>query len=345
MDYDFLSREREFGRVILALILDRKKMTERVIIGKSDETRRRLEVGEADVFYDETRPIGSLLINMETDKAREWNTKGMKLRESYEKAFPLESKRWKLAGPVASWLDAKYKSGEPSAMFASVRTWETYLNCFNMNHGPDLLTERLNLLYRPFFIYSGHRPWQEPAGVSLSRTLGDEESQVELWYPVKRRPFEVVAAFSSLMPLIFYYLFKLEEWRFAFQECKACGKIFAAKSRHYELCSDECRKAAALGAKREFDERAKENKVEHGYEIAYNYWYTRYRKLIKGKHADPDKAAVVKAAFDAFRKEAVKMKKSVKDKKTNPPEFENWLFMKCAEVDELMDGIEDKKDR
>jgi hypothetical protein len=33
MKYDFTDRERELGRVVLALTLDRKKMTERIVIG------------------------------------------------------------------------------------------------------------------------------------------------------------------------------------------------------------------------------------------------------------------------------------------------------------------------
>jgi hypothetical protein len=91
---------------------------------------------------------------------------------------------------------------------------------------------------------------------------------------VKKRPFEAVVAVSSLLPVISYYLYKLGEWGFVFQECKACGKYFAARSRHYELCSDGCRHVKAVEAKREFDERAKESRLEKLDETAYNYWYT-----------------------------------------------------------------------
>jgi hypothetical protein len=35
LKYDFTKRERDFGRIVFALMLDRKKMTERVIIGQS----------------------------------------------------------------------------------------------------------------------------------------------------------------------------------------------------------------------------------------------------------------------------------------------------------------------
>lgn len=335
MDYDFSKRGRGFGKIVFALTLDRKKMTERIVIGEMSETRRRLEGGEGDVYYDQTRPLGKFLIDFEADTGREWNRNAMTLRESYGKAIPLESARWKLAAPVADFLRGKYESGEPSALFAAVKTWEEYLNCYNLNHGADLLIGRLSALYRPFFLYGDNRPWQEGQAAALSKVLRDEEAAVELWYPVLKRSFECVVASASFLPVIAYYLHKIEEWNFVFQECKVCGSDFLARSRHYELCSDECRKVQATGAKREFDERAKTDKAERQYETAYYYWYNRLRKLKRGN--DTEKAAVVGEAFKEFRKEAVRLKKRVKDKEMPFSEFETWLYRQQDAVDRLMD--------
>jgi hypothetical protein len=218
MDYDFSRKEREFGRVVLALAIDRKKMTERVVIARSDEARLRFQNGTGEAYYDETRPLASLLIGFGGDPKREWNAQGMKLRDSYSKIFPFESERWKMAAPVSKYLRKKYSGGEPSLMFAAIRTWEEYLSCYNMSHGADVLTERLNLLYRPFFLFDERKPWQEEPASALSRVLSDEESQVSLWYPVKKRPFEVVAASASMLPVVSYYQFKLDEWGVVFHE-------------------------------------------------------------------------------------------------------------------------------
>jgi hypothetical protein len=207
MDYDFNSRERGFGRIAFALTLDRKKLTERIIIARTDEAHLRLErglsaavsagrqgrVGAGDVYYDETRPLGSLLLNFEGDKTGEWNKTAAMLRESYGKAIPLMSARWKAAMPVIDYLRGKYDGGEPSALFAAVRTWDEYLNCFNLDHGADLLTERLAMLYKPFSIYADCRPWREEATETLSRATQGGELTVELWYPVGRRVLECVA--------------------------------------------------------------------------------------------------------------------------------------------------------
>lgn len=336
MEYDFSKQERRLGKIVFALTLDRKKMTERIVIGETNETRRQLEDGTGNIFYDRTRPLGKFLIDFETDTGMEWNRNAMTLRESYGKAIPLEAARWKMAVPVADFLRGKYASGEPSALFAAIRTWEEYLNCFHLNHGADMLIRRLSALYRPFFLYGGNRTWQEEATAALSKVLREEEAAVELWYPVLKRSFECVVASASFLPLIAYYLHKIEEWGFVFQKCKVCGNDFLARSRHYELCSDDCRKKQAVEAKREFDERAKNDRLEQLHEAAYYYWYNRLRKLKRGEAADLEKAAAVGEAFAAFRKEAVKRKSMVKRGEMKLTDFSSWLVGQQNEVDRLM---------
>ena len=129
---------------------------------------------------------------------------------------------------------------------------------------------------------------------------------------MSKRPIETGVTASSFLPLIFYYLHKVEEWQLVFQKCKVCDRDFLARSRHYELCSDECRKQQVVTAKREFDERAKGDRLEQLDEAAYYYWYNRLRKLRKRKTVNPNAAASFKAAFDEYRKETVRRKGAVK---------------------------------
>jgi len=90
MDYDFTSREREFGRVVFALALDIKRMTERVVIGKAEEAQRRLDGRDGDVYYDETRPLGSLLLTFEADKDAGGTGEGYSFGKATAKASPLK---------------------------------------------------------------------------------------------------------------------------------------------------------------------------------------------------------------------------------------------------------------
>jgi hypothetical protein len=154
----------------------------------------------------------------------------------------------------------------------------------------------------------------------------------------------VVAAFASLLPIIQYYLHKLNEWGYVFQQCKICGRHFVARSRHYELCGDECRRVQAAENKREFDERAKGDKLEQLHENAYNYWYNRLRKLKKSNAADTEKAAAVGVAFEEYRREAVKRKTAVKSGELSFTDYSTWLAQQQNVVDTMMDDLNPKLD-
>lgn len=171
----------------------------------------------------------------------------------------------------------------------------------------------------------------------LAQALHEGESQVELWYPVGKRPFECIVAHTSFQPLIFYYLNKISEWGFVFQECKVCGNFFLARSKHYELCSDDCRKVQAVEAKRQFDERAKGDRLEQLHEAAYYYWYNRVRKLRKAKTANPERLAAMTETFQLFRAEAKVKKAQVKRRELPLAEFSSWLVEQQAVADALME--------
>ena len=110
-----------------------------------------------------------------------------------------------------------------------------------------------------------------------------------------------------------------------------------------EFDSAVCRKEQAVNAKRDYDEQAKLYAYETDYETAYYHWYNDLRRLRKGKAANPNKEAAFKAAFDLFRKEALKRKAEVKRKlaveydKIVEQDFRDWLFTQQREADRLMD--------
>ena len=249
-----------------------------------------------------------------------------------------------MVAPVVDFLQERCNSGEPSAIYAAIRTWEDYLTYFNQNRGASMLSDRLFMLYKPFLHYADYRPWQKEAPVTIAGTPNNAESQVELWYPAVKRPFETVVAFTSFQPVIYYYKHKIDEWQLVFQLCKVCGKYFVARSRHYELCSDTCRKVTNAEAKREYDERVKDDKREQLYEAVYYYWYNRFRKLRDGKDADSDAAAAFKAAFDDFRKEAIKRKGEVKRRQMQFADFSSWLVEQQNEADRLIEELASKAD-
>ena len=217
--------------------------------------------------------------------------------------------------------------------------WQSEKGSLHYPQATATLTDSLLMLYKSFDIYSECRPWQKESAHALANALRDGDSQVELWYPVAKRPFETVVALSSLLPIISYYLYKVEEWGLVYLVCKYCKKNFIARNRHHELCSDECRRQKAITAKREYDEWAKSDKPEQDYECAYYYWYNRWRKIRKNKVANPDAAG-----FDNFRKEAVVRKRLVRRIEAEEKAFAKWLLGQRDEADRLAGEFEQIKD-
>ena len=337
--YDFTSKERSHGRVVFALTLDKKKLTERIIIGKIDDMRRLLNGGDGEVYYDEIRPLGSLLLAFESDPNGDWNMNIATLRDSYKKISPIGNARWKMVETVQKFLTDKYNSGEPSAIYAAILSWEEYLRFHNQNHGSTLLNDSLFTLYKPFRVYGKHRPWQEESIAALSIALQNGESAVELWYTVAKRPFETVVTSQSFLPLIFYYTHKINEWGYVYRQCKICDVFFLARSNHYELCSDECRRKQATVRKHEHEERYKDDDATAAYDRAYYYWYNRLKKLRKGKLANIEHEAVFSAELKKFCTEGKKLKMAVQKRKMTFGEYSTWLAQQANLADELMDGF------
>ena len=137
---------------------------------------------------------------------------------------------------------------------------------------------------------------------------------------------ESVSAYASLYPLITYYLNRLNDWGLCFRKCKVCGRIFLAKSQRYGLCGDKCRKKQALQNKREFDERARKNNYDLLYKNECQNWRNKINKAKKTAGFPADRLEEMLTAFEAFKKEALKRKKAVKEKTASPKEFTDWLY-------------------
>ena len=146
---------------------------------------------------------------------------------------------------------------------------------------------------------------------------------------------ECVSAYSSLYPLIIYYLNRLNDWGLYFRKCKICGKVFLAKSQRYELCSDKCRKKQSLQNKREFDGRARENNYDLLYKNECQNWRNKINKAKKTPGFPADRLEEMLAAFESFKKEALQRKQAVKKKTASPKEFSDWLLRQSNIIVEL----------
>jgi len=330
MKYEFSLKNKGLEHIVFALTLDKKRMTERIIIGESEQVKLQFEQGNGKVYYDKIRPLGSMLIYFETDNKKEWTENIIKFKQAYG-VLIFNRGRMKIIKPQIDFLKSKADSDEPIAIFSAIHTWYEFWTCYELNHAPKIFNEKADTLYSPF--YREKNLWETDNKISPDSSA---DSQVELWYPAQKRPFECVVGFSSFVPLISYYLHKIDEWKRVFQKCKVCNKIFLTRSRHYELCSDKCRKVKNTTAKREYDERTKDDFPEKCYDSAYNYWYNQKRKLKRDNTATQDKIIVFNNAFTTFRKEAIKQKSEVRQDKKKTADFTAFLEKQKDIADKLI---------
>lgn len=89
---------------------------------------------------------------------------------------------------------------------------------------------------------------------------------------------------------------------------------------------DKCRKAQALQNKREFDKRAKKNYYDLAYKNETQNWRNKINKAKRTPDFLPDRLEEMQAAFDTFKKEALRRKTEVKKGTAAPKEFTDWLL-------------------
>lgn len=113
-------------RIVFALTLDRKKMKERIMVGKADQIFYGLNGNtDAELPCDMTRLLGTFLTDFENDMQGDWNRFGiMPLYEA------LHVNRWKqpeLEQQAGDFLRKKYAVLDPVRQYVAVRIWNEYL--------------------------------------------------------------------------------------------------------------------------------------------------------------------------------------------------------------------------
>ena len=336
MDFEFVRHEPLYDRILLVLTLDRQKMKERILIGEELQIRFRLQgYADAEVLCDVTRPLGAMLSAFEHDPDGEWNRFGlMPLREA------LHSNRWKQPGleqASGDFLAKKYLTGDPVRMYVALRIWNEYLKAREPRNREAACERFIGKMNGFTALFMGNPPLDfdedsgKPKRLNISThiygSVPQEDTRLDLWYPDSKRNMECVSAYSSLYPLIIYYLNRLNDWGLYFRKCKICGKVFLAKSQRYELCSDKCRKKQSLQNKREFDDLLYKNECQN--------WRNKINKVKKTPGFPADRLEEMLAAFESFKKEALLRKQAVKKKTASPKEFSDWLLQQSNIIVEL----------
>lgn len=233
MGFEFIRHKPLYDRILLVLTLDRQKMKERILIGEELQIRFRLQgYTDADVLCDVTRPLGTMLSDFEHDPDGEWNRLGlMPLREA------LHSNRWKQPGleqASGDFLAKKYLTYDPVRMYVALRIWNEYLKAREPRDRESACERFMGKMNGFTALFMGNPPLDfdedtgKPKRLNISTHIygsaPQEDTRLDLWCPDSKRKMECVAAYSSLYPLIIYYLNRLNDWGLYFRKCKICGK-------------------------------------------------------------------------------------------------------------------------
>ena len=345
MEMEFVRHEPCYDQILFVLTLDRKKMKERILIGAESQIRLRLAgIEETDMLFDETRPLGKLIVDFEHDEQGAWNEFG--LMPLYN---ALHTNRWQQPGleqTSSAFLAEKYATGDPVRMYAAVRIWNEYLKARlprDRNTASERFLQKTSALTIAFHTDSPldfDKNTGKAIRFDLTRRMWgripEQALRLDLWYPDRKNMTECVSAYHSFYPLLIYYMNRLSEWGLNFCKCKVCGKVFLAQSLRYELCSEKCRKQQALQNKRDFDKRARKNNYDLLYKNECQSWRNKINKAKKTAGFPADRLEEMLTAFESFKKEALQRKRAVKEKTASPKEFTDWLYQQNHIIVELM---------
>lgn len=345
------------NRIVFALVLDRRKMKERIMAGKASQIFLGLN-GNLDVelLCDVTRLLGTFLIDFENDMQVDWNKFGiMPLYNA------LHVNRWKqpeMEQQAGDFLREKYATLDPVRQYAAVRVWNEYLNTREYRERDAASEQCVNRVggltaafQSPVFQNRDQVLFDEDTGrarrfelsADFFKQVSMEDTKIELWYPGRENSqTECAVVYDSFYPMIAYYANRLADWGLKFCKCKVCGKIFLAESLRYEICSEKCRKAQALQNKREFDARARENNYDLLYKNECQSWRNKIKRAERTEGFPADRLLKMLEVFETFKKVALQKKKLIREHKMLPQEFMDWLYQQSSVI---MGLVEDSQKR
>ena len=330
------------------------KEYERILIGKRDDIRLRLEGAEsAGILFDQIRPFGSFLLMLDNDTEGKWNTALTYLREAreildesyFDRVITKEEPK-KYEKEAMEILTEKYESDDLVSRFVAMRIWYYYwsirgtkkeddLNAFlseaqvlirPFNIPGVLLEERVSLTpEHPIFRYSKEYSLSDRIA-SIYTSLGEDN-------------LACIIVDKSLLPIKKYYADLIRNWKKVVMKCERCGRFFIADNRSCMYCSDECRESArkrTLVKRREIGNTAE---IDNLCITANAYWNNRRAKIRKSQEWSADEVRAYENAMKYFQKEKRNKRREYKEGKITLSELRNWLAEQSIEAEKAIDAI------
>lgn len=328
-----LFHKTERSRIKMALHLDMEKMCERVVIAEESQIHAVIrKEADAVAILDKERNLGALLLDNDSENTADWNQAAV---------FPLTTflerpkRRGEFEKEIQTFLEEKSNSENVLSRFAALKCCELYHRCASVRVREDAaqrfasgMLDLTRSFRNKLFEYRTEYPIGkilENVDIMLKYSGNNADTQPVIRIYGESPAAEWIVLDESIYVALRYYLQKMHENKICMRICRVCGRAFFASSKRFSLCSEECKRLKNRKNKQKFDERAREN----GYDLDYKNvtQRMRHRKNRLFLREDIPEAAKqeVEAQFESFRKEALRMKKTVEDKASYRA-FNNWLF-------------------
>lgn len=319
---------------IFAMMFDKTKNTEHILIGEMSEVEKYLRKGEeADIVFETIRPFGTFILECSTPITSQLAD----IRAALVGSVGIKKSPYFVQSREK--LIQMYNSDNLVHKFISLAIWQEY-NKACKNRQTDLYTliEDISLPLM-FSLKDDIIEWQEDTPNNPLSHLECEYFKYHAFvlYGKGKGMKEFYAVEKSLLPLVVYYLKTIYDSKTYIQTCKLCGKLFRANTANIPtLCSNECKRDQARINKHKFDERAKETPYERQYKNEYMYWYNKVKKLQLDEKFDRERLKEIEKTFSNFCNEALKKKAQVKKGKADENEFCAWILKQRDIIDGIM---------
>lgn len=333
MKYSF-SLESTNTKVSIFVSVDRNNNTERIVITDNADLQSSLTNNQG-ILFDKTETMGNLLLNFENDNTWSYNT--VPLLTSFSRGFKNEDDHIFYIKNCINFLEKKVDTGESSATFIALKTWEEYKMCYAFKE-KDLYSSILNELYNPIILNEHSNLWDKD---NLAKFLGQKAYII---YTIDNNNITEWINANNFASIILYCLNKFFEWGIDINIC-SCGKM--CLSPIGEAFCDNCKptllEIEQLSATAEYKKQPttiikyiqKPKTAAQIYDSAYFYWYNRIRKL--KMQLKEERAEIANEAFKNFKREATEKKEKVKEGKEKMEDYIVWINSQNLLIDGIME--------
>lgn len=320
---------------LIAVNIDLKKNREHIVIGEFDDVNRYLRGWKKrKIIFEETRPIGSFLLDIKP--------KVVELRDLMNHLYRNICKK-----PYVNTeaVEHFYNEGSPPMKFLILKIWNEYIKAlkrYSEKKANDMMYDTIEEMTLPFryILMDEILKYQEHDIINPLSDMPYEYYKYpvqKILVPDSRKTIEYIVSDDMLLSIIVSYMQTIYETKKYFSYCKVCGKLFLSTDLNKNvICSDKCRKEQRKKNKKKFDDATRDVDYERTYRNENMYWYNKVQKAIK-RGISGEALAEIQEAYEEFKRVASIMKKEVKEGKKDFVTFDMWYLNMRFEIDSLME--------